>query len=141
VNRALLIRSPSTDQGTFGALNFGSAKVFTTELPWRDNRSQRSCVPVGEYQCVLVDSPKFGHVYTLLNVPKRSAVLIHSANFGGDVDLGWTTELHGCIAPSMRRGLMRNNAGQMQMAGIVSRPALNKFTDWADGRPFILEIK
>lgn len=135
-----LTRGPSTDQGTFGVLQFGGASVRTLELPWRDNRRKMSCVPPGSYRCVLTNSPKFGRVYTLLDVPGRSHVLIHSANFAGDSTLGWTTQLEGCIAPCMRVGAMRNNAGVMQAAGLVSRPALNMLMAWAKGAPFTLEI-
>jgi len=138
--KATLKRGPSTDEGTFGVLSFGPHTVYTTELPWRDNLQQKSCIPLGTYKCAIVSSPKFGRVYGVLNVKNRSNVLIHSANFGGNTDLGWTTQLHGCIAPAMKTGRMQNNAGKMQRAGIVSRPALNLLMTWADGKPFELEI-
>lgn len=35
---------------------------------------------------------------------------------------------------------MRNSAGNMQPAGLVSRPALARLMEWADGQPFELEI-
>lgn len=138
--KAALERGPSTDQGTFGVLMFGPHVTHTVELPWRDNKTQRSCIPTGTYQCAIVKSPRFGRVYGVQNVPGRSHVLIHSANFAGDVDKGYTTQLHGCIAPCMRVGQMRNNAGAMQAAGLVSRPALARLMEWADGQPFELEI-
>lgn len=138
--KATLVRSPSTDMGTFGVLTFGPNMCRTTELPWRNNRVQRSCIPVGTYQCAIVQSPRFGRVYGVANVPGRSHVLFHSANFGGDVDLDFTTQLQGCIAPCERIGLMRNNKQVMQTAGLVSRPAFNRFMTWADGKPFTLEI-
>jgi len=138
--KATLKRGPSTDEGTFGVLSFGPHVVYTTELPWRDNIRQKSCIPIGSYKCAIVNSPKFGRVYAVLDVENRSNVLIHSANFGGNSDLGWTTQLHGCIAPAMKTGRMQNNAGKMQRAGIVSRPALNLLMTWADGKPFELEI-
>lgn len=135
-----LRRGPSTDQGTFGALSFGRSVVHTVELPWRDNRVQRSCIPPGTYRCAIVNSPRFGQVYGVTNVPGRSNVLIHSANLGGDVDLGYATQLQGCIAPCLRLGVMRNKAGVMQAAGLVSRPALNQLHEWAAGKPFLLEV-
>lgn len=142
---ARLLRSPSTDQGTFGRLVFGQHTLHTTELPWRNNRPQRSCIPVGAYQVALVNSPKFGRVYGVANVPGRSNVLIHSANLAGDVDLGWQTQLHGCIAPAERLGAMQIPAtatyqARMQAAGLISRPALATFMAWAGGNPFTLEI-
>ena len=136
---AKLKRGQSTDEGTFGVLTFGSKQVFTTELPWRNNLQQKSCIPVGIYQCAIVQSPRFGKVYGVKNVPGRSHVLIHAANFGGNSDLGYTTQLHGCIAPAMRLGQLMAN-GKMQRAGLVSKPALNLLMAWADGQPFTLEI-
>lgn len=141
MKRAALHRGASTEQGTFGVLRFGGEQVHTLELPWRDNRRQRSCVPVGAYECRLVRSPRFGNVYKLLAVPGRSHVLIHPANLAGDVEMGWTSELEGCIAPCMRVGAMRNKAGVMQAAGLVSRPAVRALMTWADGQPFELEVQ
>jgi hypothetical protein len=138
---ARLLRGPSTDQGTFGVLAYGAGRVHTLELPWRDNRRQRSCIPPGHYRCSLVRSPRFGRVYQVHDVPDRSHVLIHAANLAGDVDLGWTTQLHGCIAPCLRVGVMRNNAGAMQAAGLVSRTALASLMGWAGGAPFDLVIE
>ena len=138
--QATLRRNPSTDQGTFGVLAFGAQVVHTLELPWRNNRVQRSCIPPGKYRCSVVQSPRFGRVYAVTSVPGRSSILIHSANLAGDVELGYTTQLHGCIAPCLRLGTMRNKAGVMQAAGLVSRPALNLLHQWSAGKPFDLEI-
>jgi hypothetical protein len=138
---AILVRAESTDAGTFGTLIFNATTVHTLELPWRDNQRKISCIPPGSYVCRLVNSPKFGRVYGVTNVPGRGNILIHSANLAGDSSLGYTTQLEGCIAPCMRIGMMRNKAGNMQRAGLVSRPALRLLTDWANGQPFILEIK
>jgi hypothetical protein len=87
-----------------------------------------------------VRSPKFGKVYEVKNVPNRGNVLIHSANVAGNSDLGYDTQLHGCIAPATRLGLMRNKAGDMQLAGLVSRAALTQFMRWANDKPFTLRI-
>jgi len=138
--KATLKRGPSTDQGTFGVLTFGADVVHSLELPWRGNMRQKSCIPVGTYKCALVKSPRFGSVYGIQNVPGRTHVLIHSANLAGDVDKGWTTQLHGCISLHMRSGVMRNTAGVMQQAGLVSKPAVSRLMEWADGQPFELEI-
>lgn len=140
VQTARLTRGPSTDHGTFGRLEFGGQVVHTTELPWRDNARQLSCIPTGTYTCALVNSPKFGMVYGVQNVPGRSHVLIHAANVGGDTTNGWDTQLHGCIAPAEKLGAIKNTAGRMQRAGLVSRPALRRLMAWAGGQPFTLEI-
>lgn len=141
MNEATLTRRDSTDQGTAGVLVFGSSSLFTMELPWRDNLPRMSSIPVGMYTCAIVRSPKFGLVYEVKNVPNRSHVLIHSANLAGASDMGYDTQLHGCIAPCTKLGLMRNSKGVMQLAGLVSRPALSQFMRWADSKPFILRIQ
>lgn len=138
---AVLTRGPSTDEGTFGVLAFGEQVVNTVELPWRDNVRQISCIPPGTYECAIVQSPRFGRVYEVKNVPGRSHVLIHPANFAGDAELGWTTELQGCISPGERRGRIKNTSGKMQRAVLVSRPAVAKLMSWAAGAPFTLEVK
>ena len=137
---AKLTRGESTDEGTFGVLAFGAQTLRTIELPWRDNARQSSCIPVGTYACALVQSPRFGRVYGVGGVPGRSHVLIHSAKFAGDVAKGFTTQLHGCIAPCEKVGRMRNPQGQWQAAGLLSRSALTKLMTWAVGRSFTLEI-
>lgn len=136
-----LIRAEPTDEGTFGVLVFGGKQSCRSlELPWRGNRVQRSCIPEGAYRCGLIRSPRFGRVYGVMGVPGRSAILIHSANLAGDIDLGWDTQLHGCIAPCERLGSLRNRAGRFQRAGLVSRPAVSRFMSWAGGAPFTLEV-
>jgi hypothetical protein len=73
-------------------------------------------------------------------VPGRSHILIHASNLAGDVYNGWITQLHGCIAPAERLGSIKIPSGKMQAAGLVSRPALRKLMNWADGKPFNLEV-
>lgn len=136
----LLQRNESTDQGTVGTLLFGSETCRTLELPWRDNKQQLSCIPPGSYDLVWAKSPKFGMCYHLVHVHMRANVLIHSANFAGDSKLGWTTQLQGCIAPCTRLGFMKNLQGKMQLAGLVSKPALRRFESWGNKELLKLEI-
>lgn len=140
IKRVRLIRSESTDEGTFGSLVFGGHACRSLELPWRENARQISCVPTGTYRCVIVRSPRMGRVYGVLGVPGRSNVLIHSANLAGDKALGWDTQLQGCIAPCLRTGSLVNSRGRLQRAGLVSRPAVTQLMTWAGGEPFNLEI-
>lgn len=135
-----LTRRPSTDEGTFGVLTFGNNRLYSLELPWRDNKRQRSCIPPGVYECSIVRSPRFGRVYGVANVKGRSHVLFHSANFAGDVELGYTSQLHGCIAPCKKIGRMRNPDGNWQAAGLLSRAAVSDLMLWVGGKPFTLEI-
>lgn len=63
----------------------------TVELPWKDNQRRISCIPAGTYTAIKHHSPKFGPCLWLQDVPGRSEILIHPANFWHD--------LLGCIAP------------------------------------------
>lgn len=139
--KATLTRLQTTDEGTFGVLTFGQQSLRTVELPWRGNQRQVSCIPPGTYSCRRVRSPRFGQVYHVQNVPGRSAILIHSANFAGDTQKGYVTQLQGCIAPCLAFGWLRNSKGHMQRAGVLSRRALNTLMDWAGGRPFELTVE
>ncbi len=136
MRRATLTRMPSTDEGTFGVLAFDASALRTVELPWRDNASGVSCIPTGTYRCEIVQSPKFGRVYGVRDVPGRSNILIHAANYGGDKAKGYRSELLGCIAPCMVHGQLNG-----QMAGLSSRAALAELMAWAGGAPFELEIR
>lgn len=136
MKHATLTRDPSTDEGTFGSLAFDGETLHTIELPWRDNKPRESCIPVGVYRCEIVQSPKFGRVYGLKDVPGRSHILIHAANYGGDVSKGCRSDLLGCIAPCMAFGRLNG-----QMAGLSSRAALAEFMAWAGGEPFELVIQ
>ncbi len=63
----------------------------TLELPWKDNKKNVSCVPVGEYKCVLEYSDRFKKdLWELKEVPNRSECKFHSANY--------FRQLNGCIA-------------------------------------------
>lgn len=69
---------------------------FMLERPWLNNQPEISCIPEGEYDIGLYDSPHFGRVLPhVLDVPAREYILIHPAN--------WPTELKGCLAPGMTR--------------------------------------
>lgn len=62
----------------------------TLELPDLDNQSRISCIPEGEYTVVKRNSEKYGDHFHILDVPNRSYILIHNANF--------KRQLKGCIA-------------------------------------------
>jgi len=64
---------------------------YTLELPWKDNQHNISCIPTGTYTVVKRTSPKHGVHFHITNVPNRSYILIHVANYVSD--------LRGCVAP------------------------------------------
>lgn len=85
----------STNKQTLGLLycivNDFLFVAKTMELPNRNNERRVSCIPAGSYVCSQTYSPHFGKpTYELMNVPQRSAIRIHPANFA--------QELLGCIA-------------------------------------------
>src|SRR5690606_5207068 len=80
-------------EGTNGVLKHaGKVICETIELPWRNNRRWVSCIPEGRYRLFRRQHHKHGDQLAVANVPGRSAILIHPANFA-------ISELQGCIAP------------------------------------------
>lgn len=76
---------------------YGTVKYscVTIELPWNDNLSNVSCIPIGTYQWEKVErsaSFNYPHIH-ILNVPNRSGIKIHVANY--------VRQLRGCIAPGL----------------------------------------
>lgn len=65
-------------------------ECYTLELPWKDNQRRISCIPEGEYKAIKHHSPKFGNSVWIQDVPNRSEILIHPANY--------VRQLLGCIA-------------------------------------------
>lgn len=80
-------------EGTLGVLTVGKQEFYTVERPWQNNLPRISCIPEGEYKMGRRKSPKFGWGWEIKDVPNRTYILFHSANF--------PDELQGCIAPGM----------------------------------------
>lgn len=95
-----LYRDRTGPEGTFGRLIHESGwECVTLELPWRDNLPEISCIPPGVYEFQRDFSPARGRqVFEALEVPDRSQIQIHPANLGGDVALGYKSQILGCIA-------------------------------------------
>ncbi len=56
--------------------------AVSLERGWRNNESNVSCVPAGEYPLILEYSPRFKkELWELKNVPNRSEAKFHSANY------------------------------------------------------------
>jgi hypothetical protein len=89
----LVLKRTYYPSGTNGTIYMDGVKIcHSIELPWLDNKPQRSCIPEGKYELKKRWSPKYGHHYWLQDVPGRAFILIHPANNA-------KKELHGCIAP------------------------------------------
>lgn len=96
MNSLSLVRISSTLLLTIGRLfvldDFANPlfDCYTLELPWRENKQNISCIPIGRYPIRPRTSKKYGLHLEVLNVPDRSYILIHEANF--------VSQLRGCIA-------------------------------------------
>ena len=137
MERVVLQRIESTDEGTFGKINIGQVSFYTLELPWRNNKSDISSIPAGVYKCHMTMSARFKKMLYLIDgTGHRTGVRIHSANLAGDAALGYKCQLNGCIALGIKLGLIGG-----QKALLLSKPAVRKFEEMTDGKPFVLEIK
>lgn len=92
-----LIRSASDDEGTIGHLIAPEFEAAIIEPPWRDNEVGRSCIPEGEHLCGLYESPTYGQVYQVQQVPDRTWILIHAGNWAGDELKGYRSHSDGCL--------------------------------------------
>lgn len=130
-----LCRMKRSDQGTRGILFYNDFSCHTLELPWRNNESNISCIPAGEYPVEIRVSPKYGKIYWVRNVPHRSYILIHSGNYAGDKSKGYKTHVAGCILIGQRRGILGG-----QWAVLNSRITVKRFMRALENEPFKLRI-
>ena len=75
-------------------LNFPLWECRTLELPWKSNQKRVSCIPDGDYTVVKRSSEKYKNHFHILDVPNRSYILIHPANY--------VRQLLGCIAVGLK---------------------------------------
>jgi hypothetical protein len=102
---------------------------LTLELPWKENQSQVSCIPEGEYECGWYLSPTHGETILLKNVPGRSLIMFHAGNTAKDVK--------GCIAVGSEFGELDGQAAIFR-----SRLALGKMKGKMVGyREFRLTVR
>jgi hypothetical protein len=142
VKHVYLYRETSTDEGTFGYLVYQGLWWYSLELPNRDNKRSISCIPPGEYICVYRYSPHFGRItFHLTDVEGRTYILIHGANFAGDVHKGYQSHLNGCIALGKGRGKIKNKFGKYQKAIFTSRFAVTEFMETIEDEEFKLTIE
>lgn len=135
-----LVRIVSEDSGTFGMIPLQDGFTFMTgELPWRENKPFVSCIPEGTYQLKYLLSKKFGKFnYHIIDVPGRTNIEFHRANYMGDKTKGFKCELEGCIAVGISLGY---DSKQQRML-MQSAAALEKFEKYLREDPFeLLEIK
>lgn len=123
-----ICRILENDYGTFGVLIYDNKMIcLTLEDKWVDNTVNISCIPEGTYQCKIVESPHFGHVYEVMDVPDRTHILIHKGNTHEDTQ--------GCILPGSRYGELIGVPGILE-----SGVAFNAFMSLLNDVPFELTI-
>ena len=101
----------------------------TLELPWKGNNRRVSCIPVGKYKAIKHVSPKFGNCLWIKDVPNRSEILIHPANY--------VQQLLGCIALGNKHTDI-NGDGLIDVAD--SRTTVNKLLNLIEGKEINIEI-
>lgn len=111
--------------GTLGVIEVEGEKFYTIERPWLDNKPNVSCIPTGTYDTGWRDSPRFGETWHIKEVPDRTYILIHVANFPSDV--------MGCIG--LGTGLMGD-----RIAVSNSRVAVKRFEELTKGKEWRLTV-
>ncbi|MBU8921249.1 MAG: hypothetical protein KOO63_05470 [Bacteroidales bacterium] len=145
MKRVAVTRTVDGDQGTFGKIVAGGRSWCSLELPGRGNKPYVSRIPAGIYTCQWTYSTAFERdLYIVLNVPGRSGIMLHSANWAGNRDKNYYSQLLGCIAPGLGYGQMIPTANeqhwQPQWAVTDSRDALKEFEDYLDRKEFELHV-
>lgn len=155
---AMLLRFADSPFGVFGWWvlfdDRGQRLAYwpTLEDDWRDNKRNISAIPTGAYECVRVQSPRFGDTFEIVRVSGRSKILAHWGNTEEDTE--------GCVILGKRFGMLtvrdEDRAGRTtsKWAVLDSRAAFAEFraataglqrfqltVDWAIGtwRRFIPE--
>ena len=118
---ARLTRFAYTPNGTFGRLRVAGKEFFTVERPWKNNESNVSCIPEGQYILRMRDSGVVSRTtggayprgWEVTGVQGRTFIMIHPGNTVSD--------LQGCIAPGKGLGVV---GGQWAVSS--SRPAFDE---------------
>lgn len=90
-----LNRYDALPQATMGVIHIPGRTLHTLELPWRNNRTNLSCIPTGTYPLKMHYGQRFRGVYRLGDVPGRTGILIHAGNYP------W--QIQGCILVGLAR--------------------------------------
>lgn len=122
-----IYRLRRSNQGTEGLLVAGEFNCRTLELPWKENIQNISCIPAGKYNVEIRISNKYGRVYWIKNVKKRSFILLHSGNT--------TSHTYGCVLLGLKAGKLGG-----QVAVLNSRVAVRQFVEFMEYESFTLNI-
>lgn len=136
MKKVKIVRISGNDKQTLGVLTTDGFTCKTLELPDKDNASRISCIPAGVYKCKYNKSPLFSKnagkdvfTYSIMNVPNRAGIRIHSANFA--------RQLLGCIALGSEHKDLDMDS---QLDVIHSGDTMKKFEALMNYEDFELEI-
>lgn len=77
----ILKRDILSNRAILGRLYYQGKEICKTlENPWLNNVPEVSCIPEGVYKVEPYSSKKYGDVWQVLDVPKRSYILFHVGN-------------------------------------------------------------
>ena len=97
--------------GMFSVLGESHPPLYTLEEPWKNNAPNVSCIPAGKYICRPHTGARFKGVWQVMDVPGRSAILIHAGNTTDDIE--------GCILVGLSHGRLNRKPAVLE-----SRPAI-----------------
>lgn len=83
-----ITRGHKSSSVTMGMLKIDGLEhkpIYTLELPWKENKSDVSCIPEGRYLCKPYSSEKYKDVYEITGVKDRSKILLHQGNTVDDI--------------------------------------------------------
>lgn len=119
------------EKATNGKLIWDDQSMPCVELPWKDNKSQVSCIPEGEYICKYTLSPRLKvKTYEILGVKDRAGIRVHPANYA--------YQLKGCVAPGLTEADIDGD-GVMDVTS--SRAATEKFEKAMNYEDFKLIVR
>ena len=133
MNKKNVIINRTSDNGfeTLGDLTVDNFTCKVLERPYKNNKTNISCIPKGLYNCKWTFSLRFlKYTYEVQNVSGRSGIRIHSGNFFNDTD--------GCILLGDSYNDL-NKDGQVDI--LNSRITIAKFETLMAKKDFILVIK
>lgn len=140
----LILRRTYTPKQTEGRLYVFNDRngiiddLYSLELPFVNNQKFISCIPEDEYEVIKHISPTFGECFWIQDVPKRSEILMHAANYVGTPNpRTGKSDLKGCIAPGLQFSDL-NGDGIREV--ISSRLAMTKLLRYLPNR-FVIRIE
>jgi hypothetical protein len=131
--KTFLLKRVSYDtDGSYGVLirDDGFPWLLTLEDEQKQNRRGVSAIPEGTYVVLRTATPKHGECFMVMNVPDRSAILIHSGNTEKDTE--------GCILLGKEFGTITgrdedSGAVEKQTAVLRSKEAIKEFMAYLEG--------